>query len=96
VISVCELEFGARKSSLQEKNLLSLKKFLTPFRIIEFDHNAAVEYGVIKSNLLSKGTPIGPFDVLIAAHAKSLNYTLVTNNVKEFSRVNGLIVENWV
>ena len=95
-ISVAELEYGVRKSSQPEKNQLALKNFLKPLSVLSFDFNATIEYGMIRSNLEKKGIPIGPLDLLIAAHAKSLNYTLVTNNEKEFSRIEGLKIENWV
>ncbi len=95
-ISIAELEYGARKSSQIDNNLRSLRKFLSPFKILNFDDQAATEYGVIKAALAINGTPIGPMDSLIAAHARSINYTLVTNNTKEFARVSGLILENWV
>ncbi|WP_051689236.1 PIN domain-containing protein [Butyrivibrio sp. AE2032] len=74
-------------------SLLSL--LLSNIDIVSFDDVAADEYGIIRSDLEKKGTPIGPLDTMIAAHAKALGYTLVTNNVEEFSRVKGLIVENW-
>lgn len=96
VITLAELEYGARKSAAVEKNLFALHQFSIPFDILPFDYNATVEYGIIRADLEAKGTPIGPLDTLIAAHAKSLNYMLVTNNEKEVSRVNGLQVENWV
>jgi tRNA(fMet)-specific endonuclease VapC len=96
VITLAELEFGARKSAAVEKNLAALHQFSIPFDILPFDYNATIEYGIIRADLEKQGTPIGPLDTLIAAHAKSLNYTLVTNNVKEFSRVGGLKLENWV
>lgn len=96
IISFAELEYGARKSSAVEKNLAALHQFTIPFDILTFDYNAAVEYGIIRAELEKKGTPVGPLDTLIAAHAKSLNYILVTNNEKEFSRINGLQIENWV
>lgn len=96
IITVSELEYGARKSSNPQKNFLALNKFLIPLSIIDFDYSAAIEYGIIRSDLEIKGTPIGPLDTLIAAHAKSLSYTLVTNNIREFNRVIGLQVENWV
>lgn len=95
VITVAELEYGARKSASVEKNLLSLQQFLIPFDVFSFDFNAAMEYSIIRNELEKKGMPIGPLDTLIAAHAKSLNYILVTNNEKEFKRVNGLQIENW-
>lgn len=96
VITLAELEYGARKSAAVEKNLSALHQFSIPFDILPFDYNATVEYGIIRVDLEAKGTPIGPLDTLIAAHAKSLNYILVTNNEKEFSRVQDLQVENWV
>lgn len=96
VITLAELEYGARKSVAVEKNLAALHQFSIPFDILPFDYNATVEYGIIRAALENKGTPIGSLDMLIAAHAKSLNYVLVTNNEKEFSRVSGLQVENWV
>lgn len=96
MITIAELEYGARKSAQPEKNLSALNKFLIPFSLFDFDHIAAMEYGFVRSDLETKGTPIGPLDTLIAAHAKSLNYVLVTNNVKEFRRVEGLQIENWV
>lgn len=96
VITLAELDYGARKSSNAEKNISALNQFLIPFEIFEFDHPATLEYGKIRSELERKGTPIGPLDTLIAAHAKSLNRILVTNNESEFNRVEGLQIENWV
>jgi tRNA(fMet)-specific endonuclease VapC len=95
-ITIAELDYGARKSLNVEKNLTALGHFLVPFEIFSFDYNATVEYGKIRSSLEKKGTPIGPLDTLIAAHAQSLNYTLVTNNQNEFQRIEGLQIENWV
>ena len=70
--------------------------FLSEIQIVPFDDLAAQAYGVVKADLQKKGTPIGPLDILIAAHAKALNLTLVTNNTKEFARVDGLELEDWV
>ena len=95
VITLAELEYGVRKSAVPEKNQLALNDFLKPFSVLNFDYAAAVEYGTIRSSLERKGTPIGQLDTLIAAHAKSLNLTLVTNNENEFNRVEGLRIENW-
>jgi tRNA(fMet)-specific endonuclease VapC len=92
VITLAELEYGARKSVNPEKNLAALHQFLIPFEIFNFNYEATVEYGIIRSDLEKNGTPIGPLDMLIAAHAKSLNCVLVTNNEKEFRRVGGLQV----
>jgi len=73
----------------------ALDKFLTPLEIIDFDFKATISYGKIRTELEKKGTPIGPLDMLIAAHAKSLDLTLITNNEKEFERIPGLKIENW-
>ncbi|WP_206598717.1 PIN domain-containing protein [Rufibacter ruber] len=94
-ITLAELEFGIRKSSNPDRNLEALNQFLVPLDIKDFNYNATVEYGKIRANLEKAGIPIGPLDTLIAAHAVSLNATLVTNNEKEFNRVTGLKIENW-
>ena len=94
-ITLAELEYGVKKSGQPEKNQLALNQFLIPLEVVNFDSKAAVEYGIIRSNLEKSGTPIGPLDTLIAAHRISLELTLVTNNEKEFRRVIGLKIENW-
>lgn len=96
VITLSELVYGVRKSAFPEKNMEALKQFLIPFELFQFDYNCAIEYGYIRSDLEKKGALIGPLDMLIAAHAKSLCHILVTNNEKEFKRVEGLQIENWV
>jgi tRNA(fMet)-specific endonuclease VapC len=97
-ITLAELEFGnANAHSLyKERNRLALMEFLTIMGIKHFDENAAKEYGIVKKDLKDKNNLIGSFDMLIGAHAKSLNMTLVTNNVREFKRIQGLKIENWV
>jgi tRNA(fMet)-specific endonuclease VapC len=70
-------------------------QFLLPLEIVEFDQPAATIYGTIRSDLERRGLVIGAMDMLIVAHALSLNLTLVTNNVREFSRIPALMVENW-
>ena len=72
-----------------------MDQFLTPLEIIDFDYYATLEYGKIRADLEKKGTPIGPLDTLIAAHARSLKLTLVTNNEREFERIPGLKIVNW-
>ncbi|OBQ17251.1 type II toxin-antitoxin system VapC family toxin [Anabaena sp. AL93] len=97
-ITVAELEYGVYKSQQQEKNKNALMQFLLPLEIIEFSQNAAVIYGCIRSDLERKGLVIGLMDMLIAliaAHAMSLGVTLVTNNIREFSRIPKLSLENW-
>jgi tRNA(fMet)-specific endonuclease VapC len=95
-ITVSELQYGAVKSQYRNKNEIRLQEFLTPFEILNYDQNAALTYGDIRSQLEKQGRPIGPLDLLIAAHAMSLDLTLITNNVKEFKRIKKLKVENWV
>lgn len=95
-ITLAELNYGIMKSSDPTKNQEALSKFLTPLEILDFDYLATLEYGIIRAYLEKKGTPIGPLDTLIAAHAKSQNLTLVTNNEKEFERIPDLKIENWV
>lgn len=95
-ITVSELYYGAYKSSYVEKNLLALEHFLQPFNIVEYDLKASIEYGLIRATLEKQGNIIGGLDMQIAAHAKSLDMTLVTNNTKEFQRVENLIIDNWV
>lgn len=95
-ITLAELEYGVQASDSVEKNYLALMTFLSIVNVISFGSSAAEEYGKIRAYLRKKGTPIGTMDMLIAAHAKSENMTLVTNNVREFERVPDLIIENWV
>ena len=94
-ITYAELVHGVEKSLAREKNRIALTVFLSEIQIVPFDDLAAQVYGCVKADLQKKGTPIGPLDTLIAAHAKALNLTLVTNNTKEFARVDDLEVEDW-
>ena len=94
-ITLAELEYGVQASANVEKNTIALAKVLSIVEILPFDDEAAVEYGIIRADLRKKGTPIGDFDMLIAAHARAKKLTIVTNNVREFERVKGLKVENW-
>lgn len=94
-ITAAELRFGADKSQRPKQNHEGLDLFFAPLEIVPFDDRAAMEYGKIRAQLESAGQPIGPLDLLIAAHAKSLDVTLITNNSDEFKRVRGLKVENW-
>jgi tRNA(fMet)-specific endonuclease VapC len=95
-ITLAELHFGVCKSKLQAQNFAALDQFLIPLEIAAFDDSAAAAYGDIRATLETAGTSIGPLDTLIAGHALSLGVTIVTNNVREFSRVAGLRVENWM
>lgn len=94
-ITLAELEYGMQHSSNPAKNEQALLRFLAPISILPFGPAAASEYGTIRAKLQAAGKPIGPLDMLIAAHAKSEEMVLVTNNVQEFARVEGLEIENW-
>jgi tRNA(fMet)-specific endonuclease VapC len=95
-ISLAELEYGVHKSSNPTRNAQLLIEACTPLTIVPFDNAAAGVYGLVRARLETKGTPIGPMDTLIAAHALSLKATLVTNNLREFKRIKGLLLENWL
>ena len=95
-ITYSEFAYGVEKSEQTDRNRLALTLMLSNIDIEAFDAVAAEEYGDIRARLEKAGTPIGSLDMLIAAHAKALGCTLVTINGKEFSRVEGLRVENWV
>ena len=95
-ITVSELYYGAYKSQYIEKNLLALEHFLQAFNILEYDLKASIEYGQIRATLEKQGNIIGGLDLQIAAHARSLGMTLITNNSKEFIRVENLVIDNWV
>ena len=95
-ISYMELVFGAERSSDPQRNLKILEGFAARLEILALDIEAASHAGQIRADLATRGTPIGPFDQLIAGHARSRGLILVTNNEREFSRVAGLRTENWV
>jgi tRNA(fMet)-specific endonuclease VapC len=95
-ITLAELEYGVEKSSFREQNTRALEQFLLPLEILPFDEKAANIYGKIRSDLERTGQTVGPMDLLIAAHALSLQATLVTNNLRKFERVEGLKVEDWI
>lgn len=94
-VTYAELVHGVEKSIAVEKNRLALSMLLANMEILDFGVDAADCYGKIRAGLEKKGTPIGPLDMMIAGHAQSLGYTVVTNNVKEFFRVSALKIENW-
>ena len=95
IITITELYLGAAKSLNPQRNRAALEQFLLPLETCAYDAAAAQHYGEVRNDLEKSGTPIGPLDTLIAAHAKSLKATLVTNNLSEFRRVAGLKVEDW-
>lgn len=96
VITEAELRTGAAKSSRSSKTLRSVENFLSPIEIVDFTSSDAKVYSSIRAKLERKGTPIGPLDTLIAAQAVARKFTLVSNNMREFRRVEGLVVENWL
>lgn len=96
VITFCELQFGVSNSAQPEKNQLALTEFLGPLDVLDFPSGASRVYGDIRACLQRAGTPIGNYDLLIAAHALYQGLTLVTNNTKEFKRVPNLIIEDWI
>ena len=94
-LTIAELEYGVSNSMFPEKNRIALLKFLTIFELLNFDDKDAIEYGKIKTDLRKKGKIIGPIDILLAAQAVSKNLILVTNNFREFVRINNLKIEDW-
>jgi tRNA(fMet)-specific endonuclease VapC len=94
-ITLSELEYGVMKSAKPEQNKLALAQFMAPIEIYAYDDVAAQHYGKIRANLEKQGTPIGSLDMLIAAHALSIDSVLITNNESEFKRVSNLKIGNW-
>ena len=94
-ITFAELSYGVEKSQAKMKTRIALTLFLSNIEIKPFDSQAAEEYGIVRTELEKAGQPIGPLDTQIAAHARSLDLTLVTNNTREFKRVSKLTVEDW-
>lgn len=96
VITALELRHGAHKSQQPDIAHSKLDLFLSPMRILPFDESAAAEAAKLRAHLDLQGQPIGDLDSLIAGHALALDLILVSNNLREFDRVPGLRVENWV
>ena len=95
-ITLNELSFGAAKSTRQQQNLEALQEFLLPLEIAPYDDSCAFRYGPVRAAMESKARPIGSLDMLIAAHALSIDAVLVTHNTREFSQVPGLRLEDWM
>ena len=95
-VTLFELQYGVEKSQYRQRSEDALAKFLLPLNIINLDYSSAVEAAAIRAELEKQGMPIGPYDLLIAGLARSQGMTLVTNNTKEFERVVGLHLENWI
>lgn len=95
-ITVMELEFGLASSGASGRRRLQLQSLLGLMTVLPFDEAAAGNAGLLRAQLERQGEPIGPYDSLIAGHARSLGLTVVTDNTSEFARVPGLMVENWL
>ena len=95
-ITLSELQHGVSESESPERNRVALLEFLVPFAVLPYEDTAARAYGEIRAYLEKQGTPIGPVDMLIAAHARSRGLILITNNEEEFRRVPMLAIENWI
>ena len=95
-ITVFELEYGAEKSNWGEKTRHKLAMFLSPFSLLPFSSEDAVTAGKIRGYLERQGTPIGPYDLQIAAQGISRGITIITHNIGEFSRVPGIRLEDWI
>lgn len=96
IITVAELSYGAQKSAQPKHNLLALEQFLLPLEVADFDQPASDAYGLMRADLEKNGNVIGSMDMLIAAHALSLEVILVTNNTREFQRIPDLSIEDWM
>ena len=94
-ISLAELMYGVEKSTRQEHNLDVVESFAARLAVLPFDERAAAHYGNIRGELERKGTPIGPYDLMIAGQARSEGLVLITANTREFRRVSGLRIEDW-
>ena len=95
-VSLMELVYGAEKSAAPQRNLRDIEGLAARLDVLPFDPAAATHAGRIRAELARAGTPVGPYDLMIAGHARSLGLTLVSNNLREFERVQGLLMENWV
>ncbi|MCU7923827.1 MAG: tRNA(fMet)-specific endonuclease VapC [Candidatus Thiodiazotropha sp. (ex Dulcina madagascariensis)] len=95
-VTLGELIYGAERSSRPEDNLGVVEGMAARLEVVPFDSQDAIHFGQIRAELASAGTPIGPYDMMIAAHARARGLILVTNNAKEFERVPGLRLDNWV
>jgi len=95
-VTLMELIYGAEKSAAPEKNLSVVEGFAARLDVLPYDADAAAHTGMIRAELSRAGTPIGPYDQMIAGHARSQGLVVVTNNAKEFERVQGLRLEDWL
>lgn len=94
-VTLGELVFGAEYSQQVERNLADIEAMAARLEVLPFDDKAAYHFGQVRAALYRSGNPIGPYDMMIAGHARACGLKLVTNNVKEFERVPGLLIEDW-
>jgi len=95
-VTLMELIYGAEKSANVERNLRDVEGFAARLEVLPYEDRAAEHSGQLRAELARAGTPIGPYDQMIAGHARAEGLILVTNNIKEFERVEGLRLDNWV
>ena len=94
-VTLGELVFGAEHSQQVERNLADIEAMVARLEVLPFDRKAAYHFGQIRAALYSMGQPIGPYDMMIAGHARASGLILITNNLNEFERIPGLLLENW-
>ena len=94
-VTLGELVFGAEHSQQVERNLADIAAMVARLEVLPFENKAAYHFGQIRAALYSIGQPIGPYDMMIAGQARASGLILVTNNLSEFARVQGLLLENW-
>ena len=94
-VTLGELIYGAEKSAQSVRNLADIEALAARMDVVPFDSQAAIHFGQVKAELAKSGKLIGPYDLMIAGHARSRGLILITNNLREFKRVPGLRVENW-
>jgi tRNA(fMet)-specific endonuclease VapC len=95
-ITLGELHYGAEKSTRRVDNLTAIEHFVARLEVLAFEAKAAAHYGQLRAELERAGTPCGPHDMQIGGHARSEGLIVVTNNIREFSRMPGVRAENWV
>jgi tRNA(fMet)-specific endonuclease VapC len=95
-ITLMELIYGAEKSTAPERNLGVIEGLTARLDVLNYDTHAAAHTGQIRAEQARQGRPIGPYDQMIAGHARSCGLIVVTNNTREFERVSGLRIEDWV
>ena len=95
-VTLGELVFGAEHSQQVERNLADIEAMAARLDVLPFDDKAAYHFGQVRAALYRSGNPIGPYDMMLAGHARACGLKLITNNIKEFERVPGLLIENWI